>query len=183
MRSKLLIAQHKHGFLCVCVIHQKRFSCYLAQISCFSLISFPNSLFFSVISTDFFPLLYKLGSAFPNPSAALNPCRLCALASRPHWSDTPKPWHHGAGEDTKTQMPASVSSQFKGHKSSSAYQTLGSKLWQILDGTAWVIQHRDATRCRDKRQALGKGQQQEMVPLKRAGIIPPQQTLCVSQIA
>lgn len=82
----------------------------------------------------------------------------------------------------KKQMPASVISQFKDHKSPSAYQTLSSQLWQILDGTAWVIQHRDAARCRDKRQALGKGQQ-EMMPLKRAGIIPPQQTPCVSQIA
>lgn len=83
MRSKLPTAQHKDGYFYVCDTSEEILLLFSTDtvFQSYYLSKFPLLLSYF---HGLFPLLCNmLGSAFPNPSAALNPCRLCALANMP----------------------------------------------------------------------------------------------------
>lgn len=67
------------------------------------------------------------------------------------WSEIPTPGHDGTGEEMSNARSHYLATS-KAIESPPAYQALSSKLRQILDGTARVVQHGDAARCRGQSQ-------------------------------
>lgn len=128
---------------------QKRSSCNSAQmftLNC-SPIIIPNFFLLSVFHWPFSLLCKIICSALPNLSQ-LGQQLWSSPASVLYWSETPKSGYCEAreGDDSLCHLAVSKMTKFP-----SAYQTLCSQLWQILDGTARVVQDWDAVKGRENR--------------------------------